>query len=763
MWPQLLTAMLVLLFVSPLTAGEAIMRSGFKIEFEGKPEPVQGLTLDLIRRGSSGPITSYPFTKFEDGPRITYLPQAQVQEVQLGSPHVEEFSISIPPGSRTMAFGSLGGYRVIKPFSDFGRRIIALNTPQGEMEVIQAISTLRPDYVTLKALKQNWEYSVTTQDIPPEVLRSTLSVSINEKNPNDRLAIVRFFIDADMLMQAQQELDRIEKEGQFPDFANRINELRLLIRQLQALEFLNEFKTRLAAGQFELVYQKAHQFPRQDINQATLQEVDRIISDHEAAYEQMDRIRAELSRLQAEVKSPQQLVRFQDMRSVIDKRLSRHNLEKLTPFVQNLDDQFLTAEQKLALAYSGWIVGPALAETDADTAISYWDARDAVRSYLQVTNPIRKQEIYHSLSQIEGIGPDILAAIVQNMGPAYETPASEMGVPFTLNTMNVGKSYGYQVLLPLGYSADRSYPLVMALPSAGVPAQAEVAWWGGSSLGGPAHRNGYIVISPEWPAEEISGSSAVHEIVLDILRDSRKRLAIDSDHVFLAGHGTGASAALDVGMSHPSEFAGLISIGGRFNEYAHHYWKNCDALPTYFVVGELDGDLYNANSSDWTRMMKYGQDVVLTQYKQRGGEDYRDELPRILDWMKLHIRELPPLEFERITMRSGDNRFDWFEFSGLPEATLNPRVSPGGRLIPATALPVEATITPGNNIYVKVAANRITLWLTPELVDFTERVKIRWKGRTQFNDFPEPNGETMLQHLDFTGDRKRLYWMRVDL
>ncbi|HBN79432.1 MAG TPA: hypothetical protein DD473_27155, partial [Planctomycetaceae bacterium] len=246
--PLLLNAMLVLLIVSPLTAGEAIMRSGFKIEFEGKPEPVQGLTLDLIRRGSSGPITSYPFTKFEDGPRITYLPQAQVQEVQLGSPNVEEFNITIPPGSRTMTFGSVGGYRVIQPFSDFGRRIIALNTPRGELNVVQSISLLRPDYVRLKALKENWEYAVTTQDIPPDVLRSTLSMAINEKNPNDRLAIVRFFIDADMLMQAQQELDRIEKEGEFPDFANRIHELRLLIRQLQALEFLNEFKTRLSAG-----------------------------------------------------------------------------------------------------------------------------------------------------------------------------------------------------------------------------------------------------------------------------------------------------------------------------------------------------------------------------------------------------------------------------------------------------------------------------------------------------------------------------------
>ena len=45
---------------------------------------------------------------------------------------------------------------------------------------------------------------------------------------------------------------------------------------------------------------------------------------------------------------------------------------------------------------------------------------------------------------------------------------------------------------------------------------------------------------------------------VESIRDARKRFRIDSDRVFLAGHGEGGNAAFDIGMSRPDLFAGVI-------------------------------------------------------------------------------------------------------------------------------------------------------------------------------------------------------------
>ena len=47
-------------------------------------------------------------------------------------------------------------------------------------------------------------------------------------------------------------------------------------------------------------------------------------------------------------------------------------------------------------------------------------------------------------------------------------------------------------------------------------------------------------------------------MVIDTLRDLRRRFQVDSDRVFLFGWEQGADAALDIGMSHPDQFAGVL-------------------------------------------------------------------------------------------------------------------------------------------------------------------------------------------------------------
>ncbi len=749
-------------------AGEVLMVSGYRISFIGEAVPVQGLTLEQVRQGSQGPVPSFPFTMVDAGPQRYYFPQSRrtVVEINLDDTYVEEFVLDIPPVRRGQGFGTIGGFLYVSPFSEFGRRTVKLRGAGKTLEFVQEISKIRPDYVELTASKYNWIYNVDTKTIPADVLRKTLSHSIDEENHEDRFAIVRLFISCENYLEAQAELRRISAD--FPDLAAKVKELRLVIRQLQATQAISEFNRRLDAGQYNLVYHSAkNKFPREDINQARLQEVDNILRQHETALEQIEQAKSSLAELQAEIKDEALLNRFKDMRSVVDSRLSRHTLERMRPFLQNSQDDFLSAKEKLSLAYSAWIVGPALAETDPETTIFYWDARDRILDYLRSENSIEQLEILASLKKIESISPQTVAAILEHLGPVWETPTGKVGEPLSLETSQSSSPVPYQAILPVEYSPDRKYPLVVVLHARGMKPENELVWWGGTNIAGPAHRNGFIVIAPDYlqnEAETGVGSAESHIRVVAAIRDARKRFSIDSDRVYLCGHGLGGDAVFDIGMAHPDLFAGAVVITGKINEYSRHYWENCKKLPFYVVIGELDGETFKHNSGVLTRMMKYRHDVILTEYKERGHEDYHEELPNILEWMKHHQRAELPREFKMKTMRPSDNRFYWIELSGLPTKILKPRVLRNGTVLPPSPLPIECKkVNAGNTLYIKAAAKHVTLWLNPEIISFDERLKIRWKTRSVFNEFPEQNISHMLQHVHVTGDRQRLYWMRIDL
>ncbi len=767
-----------MLVAGSLEASDVILKNGLALRFEGKPTPLQGLTYEQIRQGTPGPVDAYPFTMFDAVSRRYYVSQAQIEEIQLDNQFVDEFKLPVKTQGRTKMFGSIGGFMNADPFSEFGRRIVTLQGPREPIDVVQSISRIRPHYIELTALNMEWQYSVATQTLPPDVVRQTLTHAINEQNHEDRLAVARLFIDAEFYREAQIELDRIADD--FPDLAARVEQLQLQVRQLQALQFANEFDRRLQAGQYNLVYEMTSRFPREDVNQATLQRIDRIRKEHDQAREQLDQVRSQLSRLQAEVRDEKLLARFQDMRSLVDQRLSRATLERLTPFLQSLDDPKMSAESKLALAYTGWVAGPSLAETESDAARNFWDARDLLLEILRTANNIRRTELIQQLKILEDVGPDVVASIIRHLEPEFETPIKGMGVPATLETLAESNREAYDILLPAEYSPYRRYPVVLALAPGGISPRQALLWWGGDSLGGPAHRQGYIVIAPhlqggqpaaegETESETVGNvpSASINETlagrVMNVLRDARKRFGVDSDRVFLVGHGQGGDAVFEIGMAHADQFAGAVIITGRTSDITKHYWPNSRHLPFYVVVGELDGDNFKQVADDLTRMMKNRFDVLLAEYKQRGREDYYEELPQILEWMRLHERAPQPTAMEFKTLRPTDNRFYWLEFSGVPESLTQPRLSRSGQPIPPRPLPITAKITTGNTLYLTLGTERITLWLSPEVVDFENKLKVQWKGRTVFNQFPERDLGTMLEHLRITGDRNRLYWQKISL
>ena len=246
------------------------------------------------------------------------------------------------------------------------------------------------------------------------------------------------------------------------------------------------------------------------------------------------------------------------------------------------------------------------------------------------------------------------------------------------------------------------------------------------SRSGQASRHGYIVIAPEWTEEhqkQYNYSAREHAAVLNSLRDACRRFSIDTDRVYLSGYSMGGDAAWDIGLAHPDLWAGVIPISAQSDRYCNFYWENAKYVPFYVVLGELDGAKLTKNALDLDRYLKRGYDATVVEYEGRGHDDFHEEILRIFDWMGRFRRNFFPREFACSTMRDWDSFFWWVELDGMPPRS---QIDPADWPPPSGTRPaqVKGTIL-NNNINIRTGSAQVSVWVSPQMVDFKQRVNIR--------------------------------------
>ena len=72
--------------------------------------------------------------------------------------------------------------------------------------------------------------------------------------------------------------------------------------------------------------------------------------------------------------------------------------------------------------------------------------------------------------------------------------------------------------------------------------------------------------------------------------------------------------------------------------------------------------------------MKHGfkYDFMLVEYLGRNGENAIDEIPKLFEWMDLHVRQPQQKQFKISSLRKTDNRFFWVTAGGLPRDYILP-------------------------------------------------------------------------------------------
>ena len=745
---------------------------------EGRFVLLSGVAIDPTAAVEQSQSAGTSILMCDDELTRTMVSKRQVVKAEQGPIGLGRESIlvpqRIPENGRRVA--GVGAVLETTPFDEFGRRIFTIATAAGRLDIVQGITQITPLWTSVEGIVTEKPFlidmRIATSSIPREALKRVISQHIDRTNSDHRLRVVRLYLQAERYDDARQELDEVLKD--FPDLANLAVERKNLVN-LAATKLLDEILLRGKAGQDRLAIQLLESFPTEDTSGEILEAVREARDSYQQrqalARQLMDALRARATQIE-DADNRRQIEGFL---AEITRELSFSTLNRLATFQRLGLDPAMPADRALAIAMSGWLQGETVANENLKVALSAIRVQSLLRDYLRTADEPARDRIYAHLEEEEAFDAPTLTAIARQMRPPQEAAVPVLNGPHKIIVPGIEGEGSSECLvqLPPEYDPLRKYPAIISLHAGWSTPLNQIEWWAGM-LGpdgkrhGQATRHGVIVIAPAWGREHQMSyeySAREHAVVLGSLREAMRCFSIDTDRVFLSGHSIGGDAAWDIALAHPDLWAGLVAVVPSADKYVHHYWPNAKTLPIYIIGGELDNDCFARNSMDLDRCFSKGFDITYVEYRGRGHEHFSDEIIRVFAWMQRKKRLFFPPSIDAVTMRPWDRFFWWVEMSGAPAKTV---VMPSAWPPPPTIRPftIEAKTTPGNTVAVRCGADRVQIWLSPELVDFTKPVVITLNGRRLKNnaktDTPVADMRLILEDLRTRGDRQHPFWATIE-
>ena len=751
-----------------------LLKDGRKLH--GKYAEIGSITENpLTPKVQAGEVPVTPLLVVDDGLRRTYIHSFQVAKV-LEPTSAKDVRINIwqPVAEVGAGISSIGRPLNITPFDEWGRRTYTMQAPGGPLAVVQGITQITPLYTKVEGLSGGpkpivWDMRIATSSIPRETLKRVLSTAVKSGDLEGRLQVVRLFLESERYRDAGAELEEVIKA--FPERKDLQQDVRDL-RQLGSKLILREIELRAKAGQHQLARKLLNQFPSDNVASETLQQVRELLAKYAAEDTRRKAVINELNKNVEKIADDNGRRLAEGFAKEIAAEVNEDAIARLASFERLADDDKLSAEQKVALAVSGWLVGANQATDNFQTAVSLADARNKILDYLGEPLAQNRSKMQSDLRDMEGASIDRVAQILKLMKPPLDVSKESERLPrmfeLKLNGLAGESDVRYLVQLPLEYDPLRHYPTIVTLPDAGISPEQMLDYWSGPANNGErlgqATRHGYIVIAVDWQqAHQYSYdySAREHHAVLGSLRDACRRFSIDTDRAYLTGHGIGGEAAWDIAIAHPDLWAGVIPIAAAADKFIGRYSNNARYLNWYVVAGELDSDKLARDALQLDRYMQPKTDVTVVEYQGRGYEPFGDEIQRMFEWMGVKQRKMPK-EIDCVSMRPWDTFFWWLEVEGLAPKSM---VAPANWPPPRTVRPaqIEGKRLETNKVTVKVQADKVSVWLSPELVDLNQKLVVELNGRaiTPRDRTVRPDLTVLLEDVRTRADRQHPFWAKL--
>ena len=815
--------------VSVPAAEVVILKDGFVIQ--GNVQKESTTVFDKASGTSVRIVKSNGLDMIDEGPKVivfsTHAKQGGVvaPDIKL-RPEYKAYTVKFPGRKSDHPLTQVTQTLKVGEFNSKWVRTLTVGTPGGAPGPLdQQITYMDPYQIYMVSATHLWRLTYRTNEWEPKLVRKLLAMhpELNEPDgkcvPLRRLAIAKFMLDAGWLQSAKDEMDRLKRDfdAELPKDAKEAHEkLTKEIDQATAELVVREAELALGAGRYNYAAELLAAFPEKTAEPKEIGRVAKIAADLKTSQERYDTGRRRLGTLIDEVtgfRAAYPLVAVGGGLAAVtwkpNKEVTPQALELAAAATQVFNElhpdsavrieTFVTlavqdeneraagrprtkkSDELLAAAVSGWAKGRNGATPNPEAALKIWSARETVLAYQRATTLNDRNDVLGRYKRNISLGVDELAQMISLLPPADPDDLNNRtGKPVTIGKSIPGGVYrrttgpvaghatgiDYLVKLPPEYHHGRAYPILIVLTHAGIDAEDVLG-----PLMTESEKNGYIVIAPEWTSQfgkngwQWRGED--HTYVTSTLRDVVRHYTVDNDRVFLCGVGDGANMAMDVGMSHPDLFAGVLPMGpipkwrGLFIEY----WRNAQKLPFYIVTGEMAGDSLTNLKQIFEKWMPQGFPGVMAVYKGRGVEWYAAETPVLFDWMNRKKRvngtatlALGTYRQPWVMLRETDNRFYWLQADKAVFGNL------GGAPIPAE---ISGDIRGNNLVDVRCkGVKHLTVWLSSDMItDWKTPVRVQINGSVPNGYKPkavEPNLEVLLEDYYERGDRRMLFLNKLE-
>jgi predicted esterase len=353
----------------------------------------------------------------------TFVPTRQLAKEFGKSPAVGQERI--PLFQRIPASGQVisvvGAPGRVYPFDEYGRRIFEMEGPRNRtIELVQGITEITPKWTKVEAIEginhYIWTMKIATSSIPREQLSRMINRALDPQNPDQRVRIVRLYLQSERFKDARVELEQLIKD--FPGLEH-LNGMVKELRQLAAQQLLKEIELRKNAGQYRFASLLLENFPADGVAGETLLKVREMLDELQTQQQQgaktLKLIEANLVGVRNEAAKKQ----AEPIVAEIKNELNINNLDRFADFLRLADDNKMLAEQKLALAVSGWLMGSGEAIDNLETSLSLVTAREVAQKYMATTRKPDRDNLLAAFPSEVSIGH--IAKIIAHMKPPIET------------------------------------------------------------------------------------------------------------------------------------------------------------------------------------------------------------------------------------------------------------------------------------------------------------------------------------------------------
>lgn len=365
---------------------------------------------------------------------------------------------------------------------------------------------------------------------------------------------------------------------------------------------------------------------------------------------------------------------------------------------------------------------PALKEAST----SYDPAPDIDR-YLATEDPAEELEILKRL-EASKVSHDTIKTHLRSSAIGHGGPTGTFN---RIPVKHMGKELTYSLYVPDSADEGKPLPMVVILHGMGGRGDTTLQSWR-KRLG-----DDFIILCPSYPMGAWWTLSA-EELVLQLIRETKMRIPVDPNRIFLAGLSNGALGTYMIGTFYADYFAGIIPIAGAISEPHYlHFLINLTNTPVYSIQGQYDPIFPIQFSYRINRIlndMKYP--LTYREHTEKGsahGGHFmpESEVPPLLEWLKAQKREPYPTVIRMVREGNHLDRIQWARvIRGLNLAALQiPGPLPESMNVKDGKAATLIAVHKETNLFEVVGKNllEMELYLDADHVDFEQPVMVTFR------------------------------------